>query len=88
MKKISSFLPQHVINKRELLVKITHDLHEIMSNEIKRNVSVVSLKDHVLTISCDDGSIATLVRFEKHRYIRHINTKKYIRLDDIRFYVS
>ena len=36
MKKISSFLPQHVINKRELLVKITHDLHEIMTNEIKK----------------------------------------------------
>ncbi len=88
MKKISSFLPQHVINKRELLVKITHDLHEIMSDEIKRNISVISFKDHILTISCDDSSIATLVRFEKHHYITHINAKKYVRLDDIRFCIS
>ncbi len=88
MKKISSFLPQHVINKRELLIKITHDLHEIMSNEIKRNVSVISYKDHILTISCDDSSIATLVRFEKYHYITHINGKKYLRLDDIRLSVG
>lgn len=88
MKKISSFLPQHVINKRDLLIKITHDLHEIMSNDIKRNISVISYKDHILTISCDDSSIATLVRFEKHHYIVHINAKKYVRLDDIRFCIS
>ena len=88
MKKISSFLPQHVINKRDLLIKMTHDLHEIMSNDIKRNISVISYKDHILTISCDDSSIATLVRFEKHHYIVHINAKKYVRLDDIRFCIS
>ena len=88
MKKISSFLPQHVINKRELLVKITHDLHEIMSDEIKRNISVISFKDHILTISCDDSAIATLVRFEKHHYITHINKKNYVRLDDIRFSIA
>ena len=85
MKKISSFLPQHVIDKRELLVKITRDLHEIMSNEIKKNITVISLKDHILTISCDDSSMATLIRFEKHHYITHINSKKYIRIDDIKF---
>ena len=85
MKKISSFLPQHVINKRDLLVKITHDLHEIMSNEIKKNITVISFKDHILTISCEDSSIATLVRFEKHHFITHINAKKYVRVDDIKF---
>ena len=88
MKKISSFLPQHVINKRELLVKITHDLHKIMSDEIKRNIAVISFKDHILTISCDDSSVATLVRFEKHHYMTHINSKKYVKLDDIRFCIS
>ena len=76
------------INKRELLIKITHDLHGIMSNEIKKSISVISFKDHILTISCDDSSIATLVRFEKHHYMTHINAKKYVRLDDIRFCVS
>ena len=84
MKKISSYLPQHVINKRDLLSDMNAKLNNILVDELKKKVEIVSIKDNILTVNCENSSIATLMRFEKNRYLKKLNQSFHINLLDIK----
>ena len=84
MKKISSFLPQHVVIKRDQIFAISQHLQEILPSKLKAKVTVLSLKDNILTIVCEDSSVATLMRFEKNKYITNLNKEFSYKIDDIK----
>ncbi len=84
MKKISSYLPQHVINKRDLLSDMNAKLNNILVDELKKKVEIVSIKDNILIVNCENSSIATLMRFEKNRYLKKLNQSFHINLLDIK----
>ena len=52
MKKISSFIPKHVVNKKDIISNIQIILKHISAHEIKDGFQVISLKDGVLLIAC------------------------------------
>ncbi len=84
MKKISSFLPKHVINKQDLLTHINTQLNHILEDKLKTKVTITSIKDNILIVFCEDSSVATLMRFEKHRYLKLLNQNSRIKIFDMK----
>ena len=63
-------------------------LKHISAHEIKDGFQVISLKDGVLLIACKNPETATILRFEKRKYISEINLKSKECIDDIKIVVS
>ena len=84
MKKISSFIPVHVINKNGLIKDLTSYISDVFPEDVLSNIEVGSIKDDVLIISCKNSSVATLMRFEKHKFIDLLKDNNVCKIDDIR----
>ena len=84
MKKISSFIPVHVINKNDLIKELNSYIYEVFPKDILDMIEVSTVKDNVLIISCKNSSIATLMRFEKQKYLNLLNNNKICKILDIK----
>ena len=84
MKKISSFIPVHVINKNGLIKDLTSYISDVFPEDVLNNIEVGSIKDSVLIISCKNSSVATLMRFEKQKFIDLLSDNNICKIDDIR----
>ena len=84
MKKISSFIPVHVINKNDLIKGLTSYISNVFPEDVLDNIEVGSIKDNVLIISCKNSSVATLMRFEKQRFIDLLSDNSICKIDDIK----
>jgi len=84
MKKISSFIPVHVINKNDLIKGLTSYISNVFPKDVLNNIEVGSIKDNVLIISCKISSVATLMRFEKQRFIDLLRGNNICKIDDIK----
>ena len=84
MKKISSFIPVHVINKNGLIKDLTSYISDVFPEDVLNNIEVGSVKDSVLIISCKNSSVATLMRFEKQKFIDLLSDNTIYKIDDIR----
>ena len=84
MKKISSFIPVHVINKNDLIKGLTSYISNVFPKDVLINIEVGSIKDNVLIISCKNSSVATLMRFEKQRFIDLLRGNNICKIDDIK----
>ena len=88
MKKISSFIPVHVINKNDLIKELSSYIYEVFPKDILDMIDVSTVKDNVLIISCKNSSIATLMRFEKQKYLDLLIDNKICRILDIKITLS
>lgn len=88
MKKISSFIPVHVINKNDLIKELSSYIYEVFPKDILDMIEVSTVKDNVLIISCKNSSIATLMRFEKQKYLNLLDNNKICKILDIKITLS
>ena len=84
MKKISSFIPVHVINKNSLIKDLTSYISDVFPEDVLNNIEIGSVKDNILIISCKNSSVATLMRFEKQKFIDLLSNNTICKIDDIR----
>ena len=64
MKKISDFIPNKVIKKKENI----DDLNQILKSSQRKprdKVSVINYSDNSITIECENSSIASIIKFER-----------------------
>ena len=84
MKKISSFIPVHVINKTHLIKELSSYIYQVFPKEIVDMIEINTIKDNVVIISCKNSRIATKIRFEKQMYIDIIKDNPIYEIKDIR----
>ena len=83
MKKISSFIPVHVINKTGLIKELSCYISDVFPKDILNMIEINSIKDNVLIISCKNSSVATKMRFEKQTYIDILRENPIYEIKDI-----
>ena len=88
MKKISSFIPVHVINKTELVKELSRYISQVFPPDIIDMIEINAVKDHILLISCKNSSIATKIRFEKQVYIDLLESNSIHEIRDIKISLS
>ena len=69
MKKISDFIPKKVIDKKENIESLNLILNDSIDTNLKNKIRVINYSETCITIECDDTSIATIMRFEKDKYL-------------------
>ena len=88
MKKISDFIPKKVIDKKENI----DNLNLILSNSIKTNlqnkIHVINYSDTCITIECDDSSIASIMRFDKDKYLDIFNKNGIYNINELKVKVK
>ena len=88
MKKISSFIPVHVINKSHLIKELSSYIFQVFPKDIIDMIEINTIKDNVLMISCKNSSIATKIRFEKQVFIDLLKDNPVYEIKDIRISLS
>ena len=88
MKKISSFIPVNIINKSILIKELSCYISKVYPIEIINNIEISSFKDNILIIICNNSSTATLMRFEKQKYIDLIKNNGIYEIDDIKITIA
>jgi hypothetical protein len=83
MKKISSFIPVHVINKTDLIKELSCYISDVFPKDILNMIEINTIKDDVLIISCKNSSIATKMRFEKQIYLDVLKDNPVCEIRDI-----
>jgi hypothetical protein len=70
MKKISDFIPDKVIKKKERIDELNTVLRSNLENEIINKINVINFSESIITIECNDSSVASIVKFERERYLQ------------------
>ena len=73
MKKISDFIPKKVIDKKENIESLNLILNDSIETNLKNKIRVINYSETCITIECDDTSIASIMRFEKEKYLDIFN---------------
>jgi len=70
MKKISNFIPDKVLKKKERIDELNIILKSNLENKVADKINVINFSESIIIIECNDSSIASIVRFEREKYIR------------------
>ena len=69
MKKISNFIPNKVIEKKDNINRLDAVLNNILTESLRKNIKVIIYSETTITIECEDSSVASVMKFERDRYI-------------------
>ena len=70
MKKISNFIPNKVIKKKENIDKFNSILKNNVNINISSKINVINYSDTSITIECHDSSISSVIKFESDKYVQ------------------
>jgi len=70
MKKISNFIPDKVIKKKENIDQFNLLLKNNVNDNISSKLDVVNYSDTSITIECSDSSISSIIKFDSMKYIQ------------------
>ena len=69
MKKISDFIPNKVIEKKDNINRLDAVLNNILTESLRKNIKVINYSETTITIECENSSVASVMKFERDRYI-------------------
>ena len=84
MKKISDFIPKKVIDKKENIDSLNLILNDSIETNLQNKIRVVNYNETCITIECDDSSIASIMRFEKDKYLDMFNENDLINIEELK----
>ena len=70
MKKISNFIPDKVIKKKENIDKFNSLLKNNINDSISSKINVINYSDTSITIECSDSSISSVIKFDSMKYVQ------------------
>jgi len=88
MKKISDFIPKKVIDKKENIESLNIILNDSIETNLKNKIRVINYAETCITIECDDTSIASIMRFEKDKYLDIFNDNNLSNIKELKVRVK
>ncbi|MDC0985233.1 hypothetical protein OAR47_02070 [Gammaproteobacteria bacterium] len=70
MKKISNFIPDKVIKKKENIDQFNLLLKNNVNDNISSKIDVINYSDTSITIECSDSSISSIIKFDNMKYVQ------------------
>ena len=70
MKKISDFIPNKVIKKKENIEQFNLLLKNNINDNISSKINVINYSDTFITIECSDSSISSIIKFNSTKYVQ------------------
>ena len=70
MKKISNYIPDKVIKKKENIDQFNSLLKNNINDSISSKINVINYSDTSITIECSDSSISSVIKFDSMKYVQ------------------
>ena len=70
MKKISNFIPDKVIKKKENIDQFNLLLKNNVNYNISSKINVIKFSDSYITIECSDSSISSIIKYDSIKYVQ------------------
>ena len=88
MKKIASFLPDNIINKSLLIKNLNQFIIENFPKSIVDGIQVINVKDNVVIMGCKNSSLATILKFERNKYLEILKKNSFSRVTDLKIVIN
>ena len=69
MKKISNFIPNKILKKKEIIDELDEVLIMAADDHIKHKIHVINYTESSITVECDNSSVGSIVKFEREKYL-------------------
>jgi hypothetical protein len=84
MKKISDFIPDKVIKKKERIDELNALLKSNLDNKVINRINIINFSESAVIIECDDSSVASIVKFEREKYLQIFKNFGMYNLQDLK----
>ena len=88
MKKIASFLPDNITNKSLLIKNLNQFIIENFPKSIVDGIEVINVKDNVVIMGCKNSSLATILKFERNKYLEILKKNSFSRVTDLKIVIN
>ena len=69
MKKISNFIPNKILKKKEIIDELDEILVKSVDDQLKHKIHVINYTESSITVECESSSVGSIVKFEKDKYL-------------------
>ncbi len=84
MKKISDFIPNKVINKKNNIDELNDMFKSSSDVNIRSKIQVINYSDTSITIECTDSSVASIIKFNREKYLKIFKDHGMYNIQDIK----
>ena len=69
LNRINFPTPNKVIEKKDNIDRLDAVLNNILTESLRKNIKVINYSETTITIECENSSVASVMKFERDRYI-------------------
>ena len=88
MKKISSFLPDNILNKSVLIKNLNQFISSNFPKNIAGQIEVINIKADIVVIGCKNSSVATNLKIERNKYLDIFRKNNFLNIVDIKIIID
>ena len=88
MKKISDFIPNKILKKREIIDELDEILVSISDDHIKHKIHVINYSENSITIECDSSSVGSILKFEREKYLEIFKNHGLYNIQDLKIKIK
>ena len=88
MKKISNFIPNKVLKKKENIDDLDKLLTQTSEEKMKGKIHVINYSEYSITIECEDSSVGSIIRFEREKYLELFKNHGMYNIQDIQIRIK
>ena len=88
MKKISDFIPNKMLKKKEIIDELDKILGNVSDGNMKGKIHVINYSDSSITIECDSSSVGSILKFEREKYLEIFKNYGLYNIQDLKIKIK
>ena len=88
MKKISNFIPNKILKKKEIIDELDEILVKSVDDQMKDKIHVINYTESTITVECDSSSVGSIVKFEREKYLEIFKNYGLYNIQDLKIKIK
>ena len=88
MKKISDFIPNKILKKKEIIDELDEILVNVSDDNMKYKIHVINYSETSITIECDNSSVGSILKFEREKYLEIFKNYGMYNIQDLKIKIK
>ena len=88
MKKISDFIPNKILKKKEIIDELDEILVNLSDDNMKHKIPVINYSESTITIECESSSVGSILKFEREKYLEIFKNYGLYNIQDLKIKIK
>ena len=88
MKKISNFIPNKILKKKEIIDELDEILGKAVDDHMKNKIHIIYYTESTITVECDSSSVGSIVKFEREKYLEIFKNYGLYNIQDLKIKIK